>query len=251
MMKRILVTGGGARLGQMLCIDLAKAGFHPIIHYHSSATGAEQTLEQVLAAGGTGELVQADLSSHAQCTSLLGKINAASGPVHYLINNASLFENNNLDDLTEAGWEQHFAVNLKAPVFLTQQYAAQLPTGQTGHVIHILDQRLAKLNPTFFSYTLSKAALGTATTTMAQALAPNIRVNAVAPGPTLRNARQSITDFAQQQQASLLGKGSPPLEIINAVLFLLNSEAITGQILTVDGGQHLAWQTADIVGVSE
>jgi len=250
-MRRVLVTGAGTRIGQKVCVKLAKEGFHVIVHFNRSATGAQETLQQVAETGGSGEQVQADLSDLQQVSSLLQEIANATGPVQALINNASLFEPDGLDDLNCEQWDQHFAVNLKAPVFLTQGFAAQLPKGETGHVINLLDQRLSRLNPTFFSYTLSKAALATATITMAQSLAPDIRVNAVAPGPTLRNARQSQADFQHQCEASLLQSGSPPSEVIDAVLFLLKSNAITGQILTVDGGQHLGWQTPDIIGTSE
>ncbi|MBL4616144.1 MAG: SDR family oxidoreductase [Robiginitomaculum sp.] len=250
-MRRVLVTGGGARIGQALCVELARAGFYVIVHYNTSRKGAEQTLEQIQIAGGTGEAVQADLSVHDQCLGLWKQIGTEQTPVHALINNASLFENDHLNEISEQSWDRHFAINAKAPVFLSQGFAEQLPSDQTGHVVNILDQRLAKLNPDFFSYTLSKAVLGAATTTMAQALAPQIRVNAVAPGPTLANARQSADDFAKQQQAGLLQHGSPVQEIVDAVMFLLNSNAITGQTITVDGGQSLMWQTADIIGVRE
>jgi len=250
-MRRVLVTGGGARIGQALCVELAKAGFYVIVHYNTSAKGAEQTLEQIQNSGGKGETVRADLSSHDQCLGLWKEIGSGQTPVQALINNASLFENDHLDEMSEQSWDKHFAINAKAPVFLSQGFAAQLPTDQTGHIVNILDQRLAKLNPDFFSYTLSKAVLGAATTTMAQALAPQIRVNAVAPGPTLANARQSKQDFKKQQAASLLQAGSPVQEIVAAVMFLLNSNSITGQTLTVDGGQSLLWQTADITGISE
>jgi NAD(P)-dependent dehydrogenase (short-subunit alcohol dehydrogenase family) len=250
-MRRVLVTGGGARIGKALCVELARAGFYVIVHYNTSQKGAEQTLKQILANGGKGETVQADLSIHDQCLSVWKQIGADQTPVQALINNASLFENDHLDEISEQSWDRHFAINAKAPVFLSQGFSAQLPADQTGHVVNILDQRLAKLNPDFFSYTLSKAVLGAATTTMAQALAPQIRVNAVAPGPTLANARQSTADFAKQQQAGLLRHGSPVQEIVDAVMFLLNSNAITGQTITVDGGQSLLWQTADITGISE
>ncbi|VAV99469.1 FolM Alternative dihydrofolate reductase 1 [hydrothermal vent metagenome] len=243
MKRRILVTGAGARIGQLLAIALAKTGWHVVVHYNRSKSGAEQTLRDIKTAGGTGELLQADLSDHRQTVQLIPELCNHSGPLHALINNASLFENDNLAQLQAEQWDQQFAVNVKAPVFLAQTFAAQLPKNEQGHVINLLDQRLARLQPGFFSYTLSKAALQTATTTMAQALAPQIQVNAVSPGPTLPNTRQSAADFEQQQRTSLLQHGSPPDEIIAAVLFLLTASAITGQTLIVDGGQHLSWQT--------
>ncbi len=250
-MRRILVTGAGTRIGQHICLGLAEAGFHVIIHFNRSVAGGEQTMEQIKSLGGSAEQIQADLSDQTRTAALLDEIANTTGPVRALINNASIFEPDEIQNLDEQQWDQHFAVNLKAPVLLTRGFASQLPKGQTGHVINLLDQRISRLNPTFFSYTLSKSALATATVTMAQSLAPHIRVNAVAPGPTLRNARQSRDDFLRQCQASLLQIGSEPEEITRSVLFLLNSKAITGQIITVDGGQHLNWQTPDIVGIGE
>ncbi|PHR57351.1 MAG: short chain dehydrogenase [Robiginitomaculum sp.] len=250
-MGRILITGAGARIGQLLAIALAEAGHHIIVHYRSSEKGATETLRQIESIGGSGELIQADLESHEQCTSLLPKIATNTGPVQGLINNASQFENDHLDDMTSDDWDRHFAINAKAPVFLTQGFAAQLPADQFGHVINLLDQRLSRPHPAFFSYTLSKAALSAATSTMAQALAPRIQVNAVAPGPTLQGARQSEADFAAQQSQSLLEYGSPPAEIIKAVQYLLQAKAITGQTLIVDGGQHLAWQHNTGAKISE
>jgi NAD(P)-dependent dehydrogenase (short-subunit alcohol dehydrogenase family) len=250
-MRQVLVTGGGARIGQEICLAIAKAGFRPVIHYFGSRDGAEETRATIEARGGDASIIQADLSQGAASRDLIPQVVDRFGPLIGLINNASLFEPDELGQLTEAGWDRHFAVNVKAPAFLAQAFAAQLPEGKQGHIINLLDQRLAKLNPTFFSYTLSKAALDTATTTMAQALAPSIRVNAVSPGPTLKNARQSDADFATQQKSSLLGHGSSSQEISRAVLFLLQSGAITGQTLIVDGGQHLIWETADIAGLRE
>ncbi len=250
-MGRILITGAGARIGQLLAIALAKTGHHIIVHYRSSEKGAARTLRQIEAMGGSGELVQADLEDHQECTTLLPKIATSTGPVQGLINNASRFENDHLAELSADDWDRHFAINAKAPVFLSQGFAAQLPTDQFGHVINLLDQRLSRPHPSFFSYTLSKAALSAATQTMAQALAPRIQVNAVAPGPTLQGARQSQADFAAQQSQSLLQNGSPPTEIIQAVQYLLQAKAVTGQTLIVDGGQHLAWQHTTDAGITE
>ena len=168
-----------------------------------------------------------------------------------LINNASTFEADTLKDHSRQDWDYHMQVNLRAPVRLTQAFAAQCAPDSQGLVVNMIDQRVLKLNPNFFSYTLSKSALYTATTTMAQALAPNIRVNGIGPGPTMRNARQSEQDFRAQKQATLTEQGSPPGEIIRALLYLIDAQAVTGQMIAVDGGQHLIWQTPDIMDITE
>ncbi len=250
-MKRILITGAGARIGQAIAIKLAEHGFCPIIHYNRSAKAAKAAKAAIEQAGGQAELIQGDLSDTKCALDLIPALSKRGGPLCGLINNASMFEPDTLTDFTAEQWDQHFAINTKAPILLAQAFAAHLPKGETGHIINLLDQRLSKLNPTFFSYTLSKSALATATITMAQALAPHIQVNAIAPGPTMQNARQSDTDFADQKRASLLGNGSPPDEITRAVLFLLQASAITGQTLTVDGGQHLIWQSTNGKGSAE
>ena len=153
--------------------------------------------------------------------------------------------------MTPESWEQHIAVNLRAPLFLSQHFAAALPADRNGAIINLIDQRVHKLTPHFFSYTLSKAALWTATRTLAQALAPRIRVNAIAPGPTLPNARQGEENFARESSATLLGRGPEPVEIAAAVRFILDAPSLTGQMIALDGGQHLVWQTPDIVGASD
>jgi NAD(P)-dependent dehydrogenase (short-subunit alcohol dehydrogenase family) len=168
-----------------------------------------------------------------------------------LVNNASLFEPDEVQSLHAALWERHFAVNLRAPAFLTRDFAHQVPDGQEGAVVNIIDQRVWKPNPQFFSYTLSKSALLTATRTMAQALAPRIRVNAIGPGPTLTSSRQSDGDFARQGEALPLRRPSTPEDIAEAVAFLAKARSVTGQMLAVDGGQHLAWETPDVLAVRE
>ena len=173
------------------------------------------------------------------------------GPVTLLVNNASLFEPDGIESLAPELWERHFAVNLRAPAFLTRDFARQLPEGEEGAVVNIVDQRVWKLNPQFFSYTLSKAALLTATRTIAQALAPRIRVNAVGPGPTLTSSRQSAEDFSRQGEALPLRRHPTPEDIADAVVFLARARSVTGQMLAVDGGQHLAWETPDVLAVRE
>ena len=163
-----------------------------------------------------------------------------------LINNASHFEDDRLQTLNEESWRTHMAVNLQAPVFLSQALSAQLPVGEEGNIINILDQRVLRPNPLFFSYTLTKSALFTATKTMAQALAPRIRVNAIGPGPALASIYQSNEEFEREANSTLLGRGTTPEEIAEAVIFILRAQAMTGQMIALDAGQHLLWQTPDI-----
>lgn len=249
---RALVTGAGKRLGRAMACGLAARGWTVAIHYHSSRQEAEDTLEALREAGGDGVLVQADLADEAAVGALCARgAEAMGGPLSLLVNNASVFEPDQLQDHARADWDLHMAVNLRAPILLSQTFAAQLADGADGLIVNMLDQRVWKLNPNFFTYTLSKSALHTATRTMAQALAPRIRVNAIGPGPTLRNARQSEADFDAQKQATLTEKGSSPEEIVRALLYLVDAEAVTGQMIAVDGGQHLIWRTPDVTDVVE
>lgn len=245
-----LVTGGARRIGRAIAAGLAAHGWQVAIHYNASAEDAEEAVADIEQAGGRAMALEGDL---ADTDALAGIVAAAAkaGPLTCLVNNASLFEHDEAQDMTPAGWDAHMAVNLRAPAFLAQHFAAQLPQGSAGNIINLLDQRVRKLNPRFFSYTLSKAALWTATRTMAQAFAPDIRVNAIAPGPTLRNARQSEQDFDRQTKATLLQRGATPEEIAAAVRFILDAPSMTGQMIALDGGQHLVWQTPDIAGLGE
>ena len=195
--------------------------------------------------------MEADLADAAAVSSIVAQAGAALGPLTLLVNNASVFEPDDIGSLDEVGWERHFGVNLRAPVFLARDFAAQLPDGVDGAIINVIDQRVWKPTPHFLSYTLSKSALFTATQTMAQALAPRIRVNAVGPGPTLASSRQRRDDFARQGASVPLGHGPNPEEIAEAVLFLATARSVTGQMIAVDGGQHLAWQTPDVLAAAE
>jgi NAD(P)-dependent dehydrogenase (short-subunit alcohol dehydrogenase family) len=182
---------------------------------------------------------------------LISEAVQALGPLTLLVNNASEFEPDEVETLSQERWDRHFAVNLRAPAFLARDFSHQLPAGEQGCIVNIVDQRVWKLTPQFFSYTLTKAALFTATQTMAQALAPRIRVNAIGPGPTLSNVRQGDEDFAKQSSAVPLGHGGTPDEIADAVLYLAQARSVTGQMIAVDGGQHLAWKTPDVAGIRE
>ncbi len=246
-----LVTGAGDRLGRALAISLGQRGFSVAVHYSASAAGAEETVRTIRANGGKAEAVHADLSDWNAAQALVGRAVEAIGTLGVLINSASLFEEDSIETLSEQSWRAHMSANLNAPIALAQSFAAQLPANATGDIINILDQRVLRLNPRFFSYTLSKSALFSATTTLAQALAPRIRVNAVGPGPTMRNIRQSAEDFAKQSAATILGHGAQPDDIVRAASYLLDSEAVTGQMIAVDGGQHLAWRTPDVEGIVE
>lgn len=248
----VLVTGGARRVGAAICEALADAGIPVVIHANGNLAAAEALATQLRARGASAAAVQADLADSAACGQLLARAQSAIGqPVTGLVNNASTFEGDEAADFTDASWDLHFDVNLKAPAILARDLAAALPDGLTGSVVNLVDMRVFKLTPAFFTYTLSKAGLATATRTLAQALAPRVRVNGVAPGPTLRNVRQAEADFQKQVDATLLGTGSPPDEIARAVLFLLQARAVTGQLLAVDGGQSLIWRTPDVDGIVE
>ncbi len=247
----VLITGAGARVGKAIALALGKDGWRVAVHYRHSAAPAQAVADEIVAHGGFAAPVQADLTDRAQLEALVPAAVHAVGPLHALINNASHFEDDRLQNLTHELWDIHMDAHLRAPIFLAKALAAQLADGKAGAIVNLIDQRVRKPNPEFFSYFLSKAGLNVATQTMAQALAPAIRVNAVAPGPTLRNPRQTEADFAAQVNATLLGIGSPVEEIVDAVRYLLAAKAVTGQTLLVDGGQHLLWRTADVEGIGE
>lgn len=249
---RALITGAGQRLGQAMATALGERGYAVAVHYRSSDKGARATADAVEAAGGRAALVQADLGKEADVTGLVAKAGEAlGGPLGVLVNNASAFEDDEVLTHARSSWDLHMEVNLRAPIVLSQAFANALPDSAHGVVINMLDQRVWKLNPNFFTYTLSKSALWTATKTLAQALGPRIRVNGIGPGPTLQNARQAPEDFQKQVDATLTGRGSNPDEIARALLFLIDADAVTGQMIAVDGGQHLIWQTPDVVDVIE
>jgi NAD(P)-dependent dehydrogenase (short-subunit alcohol dehydrogenase family) len=241
-----LVTGGAVRIGKAIALKLAARGFSVAIQYSKSKEAAEELAAAISQAGGTAAAFKASLDDAAQVEALIPAISASIGPLTCLINNASHFEDDRLQTLTGEIWRTHMAVNLQAPVFLAQAFAAQLPAGAEGNIINILDQRVLRVNPLFFSYTISKSALFTATKTMAQALAPRIRVNAIGPGPALASIYQSEQEFERERRSTLLGRGTGPEEISEAVMFILNARAMTGQMIALDGGQHLLWQTPDI-----
>jgi len=245
-MKNVLVTGAAKRLGRAIALDLAGAGWNVAVHYHGSAADAESAAAEARKAGVKAAALQADLSREDQTATLVARAAREIGPLTALVNSASLFENDDWRSATRKSWDAHMETNLRAPVKLSQDFAGQLAPGERGNIINIIDQRVLKPTPQFLSYSLSKAGLYWLTTTLAQALGPDIRVNAVGPGPTLRNARQSEEDFARQRDATVLGHGAEPADVCAAIRYLLEAPAVTGQMLAVDGGQHLIWQTPDV-----
>ena len=250
-MKSVLVTGSAKRIGRRLALDLAAAGWDVAVHCNASLAEAGEVAALVRAMGQRAAIVQGDLSEADVPDRLIAEASAALGGLNCLINNASLFEPDEVGSITTGSWAAHLDTNLRAPVFLSQAFARQLPQGLEGSIISIIDQRVWKLNPKFFSYTMSKSALWTATRTLAQALAPRIRVNAIGPGPALPSIRMDGQEFAKQTRLTLLGRGTSPEEISAAVAFILSQPSLTGQMIALDGGQHLVWQTPDVIEVKE
>ncbi|HUG61453.1 MAG TPA: SDR family oxidoreductase [Methylomirabilota bacterium] len=240
-----IVTGGAKRIGRAVVKDLAARGHGVAIHCHRSREAADELAARIVADGGQAAVIVADLSDTDSVSQIVPEAEAALGPIGILVNNASQFEPDSADAVDPALFERQMRINLLAPCRLAGDLAARLPDGGEGVVINILDQRVWRLTPTFFSYTLSKSALWTATRTMAQTFAPRVRVAAIGPGPTLPNARQRPRDFALQATSVLLGHGPTLEEVAAAVRFIVDSPSYTGQMLALDGGQHLAWATAD------
>ncbi len=257
-MTAALVTGGGARLGRAMALYLGRRGHDVAVHYHSSADAAEAVADEIRALGRRAASVRADLLDPAETEGLVPQAAAALGaPLTVLVNNASIFEHDTVSTLTAESWERHLGSNLRAPVFLTQAFAAQAPEAATDPdgepvarslIVNMVDQRVRKLTPHFATYTIAKMGLWAFTRTAAQALAPAIRVNAIGPGPTLQGARQSASHFAAQRAATVLERGANPDDICAALGYFLDAPAVTGQLLCVDGGQHLSWQSRDVIG---
>ena len=248
--KTVLVTGAAKRLGRALALDLARHGWQIVLHYNSSEKEARATAADAATAGVKVALLKADLSRESETAALVERAVAELGPLTALVNSASLFENDDWYSVSRESWDKHMETNLRAPFVLSQAFARQIPRDGSGAIVNIIDQRVLKPTPQFMSYSLSKAGLHWLTTTLAQALAPRVRVNAVGPGPTIVNVRQSQADFARQREATVLGRGAEPQDVCDAVRYLLEASAVTGQMIAVDGGQHLIWQTPD-VGVKE
>ncbi|MBM3482425.1 MAG: SDR family oxidoreductase [Alphaproteobacteria bacterium] len=242
--KAALVTGASKRIGRAISAELARAGFAVALHHRASAAEAETLAKELRSMGAKAVTLTADLSDEAAVGSLVARAADALGPIGVLVNNASVFEYDSVESTTRASWDQHLEVNLRAPFVLTQELAARLPAQVGGVVINLLDQRVWNLTPHFVSYTLSKAGLWTLTQTLALALAPRVRVNAIGPGPTLPSARQSEEQFATQVARLPLKRGATPDEIARAARFIIEQPAMTGQMIALDGGQHLNWSPA-------
>ena len=259
MQKRALVTGAGIRLGRAMALTLAGRGFDVAVHYSTSKDGAADTVAEIEALGQKAVAIQTDLLDETAAEDLVGRAaDALGGPLNCLINNASIFEYDRLDTATRESWDRHIGSNLRAPFVLTQNFATQAPAptkDDAGEVIanalivNMVDQRVEKLTPEFMTYTLAKAGLWTLTQTAAQALAPAIRVNAIGPGPTVRGYRQSESHFAKQRASTILERGANPEDVTAALDYFLSAPAVTGQLICVDGGQHLGWKSPDIIGI--
>ncbi|MEM6577305.1 MAG: SDR family oxidoreductase [Pseudomonadota bacterium] len=254
-----LVTGAGKRLGRAMALYLGERGYDVAVHYSSSRQSAEDVVSDLQATGRRAVAVRADLLQEDEVQALVPAAqDALGGPLTVLVNNASIFEHESYETATRTSWDRHIESNLRAPFVLLQALAAQIPDPQPdesgeplaqGLVVNMIDQRVRKLTPDFPSYTIAKMGLWAMTRTAAQALAPKVRVNAIGPGPTLQSIHQSDEQFSAQRARTLLKRGANPTDILSALDFFLGAPAVTGQLLCVDGGQHLAWQTPDVLGV--
>jgi NAD(P)-dependent dehydrogenase (short-subunit alcohol dehydrogenase family) len=246
-----LVTGAGRRIGRALALALAEDGFAVAVHHHASREAADAAVAAIRESGGKAVALAADLADEAAVAGLLARAAAALGPVGVLVNSASVFADDTVATATRDSWEAHLAVNLRAPFVLIQEFARLLPCDAGGVVVNLLDERVWCLTPYFVSYTLTKSALWTLTQTMALALAPRIRVNGIGPGPTLPSPRQTPEQFARQCDILPLQRGTSPEEIAAALRFILHAPALTGQMLALDGGQHLGWAQPQRLPVPE
>lgn len=242
--RTVLITGAAKRIGRAVAVDLAARGWTVAVHYNTSEADATTVCDQIERDGGRARPVRANLANEAECAALISRATQAVGPLDCLINNASIFEKDSPETATAESWGAHMQINLRAPFVLVQGFMRQLPGGRPGNVINVIDQRVWNLTGSFTSYTVSKAALWTLTRTLALALAPRIRVNAVGPGPTLPSVRQTDEQFRRQWQAVPLARKVDPAEICDAVRFILDAPSMTGQMIALDGGQHLGWTPA-------
>jgi len=241
-----LVTGGARRIGRAIVLDLARHGFAMGIHYGESRDEAEELAATILEAGGRAHVLQADLTDATQARGLMQSATEALGPIHLLVNNASVFEEDSVTDFDTEIWDRHFALHVKTPAILAREFVRALPQDREGLIVNMIDQRVWRPTPRHFSYTLSKAALWMATRTMAQALAPRIRVNAIGPGPTLPDKGEGISSFRRETAALPLGHGPELAEFGATIRYLWDTPSITGQMIALDGGKHLTWN--DLTG---
>lgn len=246
-----VITGGASRVGSAIARDLAKHGWSLVLHVNRSLENAAILAKEVQALGGEARVIAADLTDSTQLIPYLDRASACFGVPDVIINNASIFQDDGIGHLDPVVFDAHHHIHTRAPVFLADAFARSLEKDRKGLVVNIIDQRVWKLTPQAMSYTLSKAGLWAATQTLAQALAPRIRVNAIGPGPSFKNERQSSAEFAKQAKAVPLGHGPQVGEFGRTIRFLWQSPSITGQMIALDGGQHLAWETPDVIGVGE
>jgi len=239
-----LVTGAAHRVGRALALGLAADGWLVALHYRNSATAAEELAREIADFGGHAVAIGADLAKESEVQTLIPRLIDQVGPLGLLVNNASMFERDEAMTVTRSSWDLHMETNLRAPFVLSQGFAAQLPEGHAGSIVNIVDQRVWNLTPHFTSYTVSKAALWTLTQVLALSLAPRIRVNAIGPGPTLPSKHQTAEQFEQQCRAMPLQRGASLAELPAALKFILASPSLTGQMIALDGGQHLCWAPA-------
>jgi NAD(P)-dependent dehydrogenase (short-subunit alcohol dehydrogenase family) len=252
-----LVTGAGRRLGRAMALYLAQRGHDVAIHFATSQDEAEEVAREIRAMGRRAVTLKADLLDEAQVETLVPRATDDLGPLTVLVNNASIFEYDRIDTSTRRGWDRHMESNLRAPYVLIQHFARQCPPAEPdaageplakGLVVNMLDQRVWKPTPEFSTYTIAKMGLWALTRTAAQGLAPHVRVNAIGPGPTMQGARQSESHFTRQRANTILNRGANPADVTAALGFFLDSPSVTGQMIAVDGGQHLGWKTPDVLG---
>ena len=239
--KNLLITGGSTRIGKEIALHFARRGWNIIIHYFNSSSEA-RILKKIIEKNKVKAiLIKADLKNRKQVENIFSLAKKELGKIDCLVNNAALFEKDDILNFTSKNWNDHLNINLLAPAILIKNFAKQAPKKTSSNIINIIDQRVFKLTPIFMSYTLSKSALYTLTKTMAMRLGPNIKVNGIAPGPTIKSKRQSTKHFNKQARSTLLKKPVRLKDICDTVEFLINNNSITGQVIAVDSGQNLMW----------
>ena len=248
--NKIIITGGATRIGAAISKKLSGPEVKIVIHYNKSKSSAEKLKKELSISKTKVYLVKGDLSKETDVKKIVKFAKSKLKYFDCLVNNASLFENDKIENFTTNSWGRHLRTNLRAPALLSKEFAKNIKSSN-NNIINIIDQRIFKLTPFFFSYTISKTGLYTLTKTSAMSLAPNIRVNGIAPGPTLKNKKQTEKHFRKQYLATPLKRQVDLKEICNAVDFLINNRSITGQVLAIDSGQNLNWQTPDIMGTKE
>ncbi|MBY5317219.1 SDR family oxidoreductase [Rhizobium leguminosarum] len=250
-LRSALITGAAKRIGRAIAEDLAANGFSVAIHANGSIGEAEELVAELRRKGYRATALQADLTNIGETGELITRASEALGPLDLLVNNASVFQHDSARSFNAATWALHLDLHVRAPSILAAAFAQQMPAEAAGLIVNIIDQRVWALRPSFYSYTLSKSALWTATQTLAQALAPRIRVNAIGPGPSMPSERQAMEDFQAQVSALILQRGPALEEFGQTIRFLYDTPSITGQMIALDGGQHLAWQTPDVAEITE